>query len=251
MQRKSVSPGRGIEIVLRVLPQAFNYSGVPYWLCFGGLWALVRNSGIIPDGDFDVCTYYGHDYQRIEKAFRGVPGHYVMTKAIVDNTDHSKALYCAYSSQEGYPHICLSFWYLHDGIRYYCHDQHHEVEGVGIPRSGYFFRGIPAYAVEDDPNNFRTVEWPGINQQYKIRVPRAAGVVLDNLYPDWAFKKQHYEVKPGVIEEDKMVSYHKGGAISPYAVHVSSMADWNNEGHVKQELVKSRAAWLIRLKNGK
>lgn len=251
MQRKLLGPGRNLEIALRIIPQAFNYATVPYWLCFGGLWALIRNNGVIPDGDFDLCTYYGHDFRRIEKAFRGVPGRYVMTKAIVDDTNQDKALYCAYSSQEGYPHICLSFWYLHNGIRYYCHDQHHEVEGVGVPKSGYFFRGIPAYAVDDIPNNFRTVEWPGVNQQFKIRVPRAAVVILDNLYPDWAYKKQHYEVKPGVIQEDKMVSYHRGGAISPYAVHVQSMNTWKNEGHVKQELEKSKEKWLIRLKNGK
>lgn len=251
MQRKQLTPGRSTEIAIRVFNQAMNYSGSPYWLSFGGLWAIIRNSGIIPDGDFDLCTYYGADYQRIQKAFKGVPGRYEMTKAIVSDVDKTKALYCSYSSSEGLPHICLSFWYLHEGIRYYCHDQHHEVEGVGVPRSGYFFRGCPAEHVEDNPNNFRMVEWPGINQQIKVRVPRFPGVMLDNLYPDWAYKKQHYEVGKGLIDEERMVSYHKGGAVSSYAVHVQGMNDWNNQGHVRQELEKSKAAWLIRLKTGK
>jgi len=251
MQRKSREPGRDIEIALRVINRAMNYAGIPYWLCFGGLWALIKNNGIIPDGDFDICTYYGMDYKRVQKSFEGAPGQYVMNKALVDDTDPTKALYCSFSSAEGLPHICLSFWYLHKGIRYYCHDQHHEVEGEGIPRSGYVFRGVPAESVEDKPENFKMVEWPGINQQTKVRVPRFPGVILDNLYPDWAFKKQHYEVKPGVIIEEKMMSYHKGGAVSPYVVAVKSMRDFSNDTYYNLELEKSQKAWIIRLKNGR
>jgi hypothetical protein len=250
-QRKLLGPGKEIENVLRIINQVMHYSGVKYWLCFGALWALIRNNGVVPDGDFDICTYYGSDYKRIEKAFAAAPGRYVMSKAVVDDIARDKALYCSFGSQEGYPHICLTFWYLHDGVRYYCHDQHHEVvSGVGVPQSGYFFRGVQAVFVEDDQNNFRNVEWPGVPQINKIRVPRFAGTVLDTMYPDWAFKKQHYEVRNGVVDIDKMMSYHKGGAISPYAVHVQSMKDFENSGYIKRELEKSKRAWEIRLKNG-
>ena len=251
MQRHKLTPSREMEVAIMVINQAMNYAGIPYWLCFGGLWALIKNNGIVPDGDFDICTYYSQDYTRIAKTLRNVPGRYVMTKALVDDTDRSKALYCSFGSEEGFPHICLSFWYLHDGIRYYCHDQRHEVEGIGVPSSGYSFRGIPAASVDDDPNNFKMVEWPGVNQQAKIRVPRFPGMILDNLYPDWAYKMQKYEVGDGVVDEERMASYHRGGAISPYAVEVKSMRDFGNSNHIAAELVKSRSKWNIRLKTGR
>jgi hypothetical protein len=250
MNRALLGPGKQMENTLRIINQAMNYSGSKYWLCFGGLWGLIQNNGVIPDGDFDLCTYYGEDYERIAKAFEGSPGQYKMSKALISDTE-GKALYCSFGSTAGYPHICLSFWYLHKGIRYYCHDQHHEVEGVGVPKSGYFFRGVPAYSVDPEEDNFRMVEWPGVHQTAKIRVPRQSGVILDHLYPDWAYRTQKYEVKTGTVDESRMASYHKGGAISPYAVHKMSMRDWENELHTKDELSKSLNAWKIRLKNGK
>jgi hypothetical protein len=250
-QRKPVlTPGKELENALRIINGTMNYAGVPYWLCFGGLWALIQNNGVVPDGDLDLCTYYGQDYKRVAKAFEGSPGRYKMMKAVVDDTN-GNALYCHFVGSTGLPHICLSFWYLHDEIRYYCHDQHHEVEGTGSPKSGFYFRGIPAYAVHEDPENFRMSEWPGINQATKVRVPRFPGVVLDNLYPDWAYRKQRYEVKRNQVIPELMASYHKGGAISPYAVHVQSMKDWQNGWHVKDELEKAKQAWIVRLKNGK
>jgi hypothetical protein len=249
-QRKKLGPGKEIENVLRIINQVMHYAGVKYWLCFGALWAIVRNGGVVPDGDFDICTYYGNDYQKIARAFGAAPGRYVMGKAVVDDIARDKALYCSFGSEQGYPHICLTFWYFHNGIRYYCHDQHHEVNGVGVPQSGYYFRGVPAVLVEDNPNNFRNVEWPGVAQITKVSVPRFSGTILDTMYPDWAFKKQHYEIRNGDVKEEKMVSYHKGGAISPYAVHVQSMNDFKNDGYIKTELEKSDRVWKIRLKNG-
>lgn len=213
---------------------------------------MIQNFGVIPDGDFDLCTYYGQDHKRLAKAFEGSPGRYIMTKALMSDKEPDKALYCSFGSQVGLPHICLSFWYLHEGIRYYCHDQHHEVEGTGIPKSGYYFRGLPALLVDEDENNFRMAEWPGINQMTKVRVPRFPGMVLDNLYPDWAYRRQRYEIgKPGKIDLDRMASYHKGGAVSPYAVHVQSMKDFGNTKYIQEELSKSKQAWTVRLKNGK
>jgi len=252
MVRKMVKPSKELESAIRIINQTMNYASVPYWLAFGGLYALIKNNGVIPDGDFDLCTYYGQDYRRIEKSFKGCPGRYIMTKALVDDTRQDYALYCSFSSEIGFPHICLSFWYPHNGIYYYCHDQHHEVTGVGFPKSGYHFRGVPGTFIENVPENFRMAEWPGVVQTAKIRVPRFPGIVLDNMYPDWAYKTQRYEVRTGApVNEEKLGSYHKGGAISPYALEIKSMADFNNAGLISKQLEKSRAAWSIRLKNGK
>ena len=250
MGHKPLNNYEAVERVLRIVQQVMSYSGTPIWLCFGALWARIMNNGVIPDGDFDFCTYHGVDYLRIEKAFKAAPGRYVLTKTLLDDTDQGKALYCSYGSQEGLPHICLSFWYLHDGIRYYCHDQHREIaEGsCGVPPSGYWFRGIPAPLVADEIDNFRMAEWPGVNQMVKVRVPRFPGMILDNMYPDWAYKMQHYEVKTGIIQEEKMVSYFKGGAISPYCVHVKSMNNFNNKAHVDGELLRSMLEWKKKLK---
>ena len=244
-----IAPGKTLENALRIINHVMNYSSTPYWLCFGGLWGLVQNDGVVPDGDLDICTYYGMDHNRVAKAFAGSPGRYELHKTMISDTEKDKALYCSFGSAAGFPHVCLTFWYLHDGIRYYCHDQHHEVETCGIPKSGYFFRGIPSYVTDNEPENFRMAEWPGIVQSTKIRVPRLVGIALDHLYPDWAFIKQRYEVRSGVVNNDKTASVYKGGAVSPYAVHVGSMRDWNNETHVKNELAKSKRDWEIKRKN--
>lgn len=242
-----LEPSQKLENTIKIINSAFNFAGVKYWLCFGGLWGLIRNNGIIPDDDIDLCVLYGEDHNRIAKAFSGTPGRYSMTKVMLNDTDKNRAVYCAFNSEAGYPHICLSFWYKHNDIRYYCHDQHREVVGIGTPSSGYYFRGVPAYAVEGDV--FRMVEWPGIQQATKIRVPRFPGVILDNMYPDWGYMKQRYEIKKNDVNQEKMASYHKGGAISPYAIHVSSMGEFLNEKYVQKELLESKRKWDMRLNN--
>lgn len=250
-QRKhELVPGRELENCLKIINRVMNYANAPYWLSFGGLWGLVQNGGVVPDGDLDLCTYYGVDYERVAKSFLGSPGRYELQKAVLDDVNKN-ALYCHFVGTSGLPHLCLSFWYLHDGIRYYCHDQHHEVEGVGVPKTGYYFRGVPSYAVEDTLDNFRMAEWPGISQETKVRVPRFPGIILDNLYPDWAYKKQRYMVKNYKPQEEKMASYHRGGAVSPYAVHVTSMSQFADAGHIQRELLEAKKKWMIRLKNGR
>jgi hypothetical protein len=245
---KPLPPSKELECALRVIDNVMKYADTKYWLCFGGLWALVQNDGVIPDGDLDLCTYYGTDFRKIERAFAGSPGQYAMTRAMVDDTAPENALYCSFSSGCGFPHICLSFWYLHNGIRYYCHDSLREVEGVGSPKSGFFFRGIPGEYVENIPGNFREVEWPGVNQMAKVRVPRLhVGAILDMLYPDWPYKKQRYEVRTGRVDPSRMASYHKGGAVSPYNVHVKSMADFKNGELVAMQLSKSKQEYENRV----
>jgi hypothetical protein len=46
-----LKPGQTLENTIRIINEAFHYSSIPYWLCFGGLWALIKNEGVIPDGD--------------------------------------------------------------------------------------------------------------------------------------------------------------------------------------------------------
>lgn len=234
-----IEPSQKLENTFKIINQVFNYAGVKYWLCFGGLWGLVRNDGVIPDDDLDLCVFYSNDYKRIEKAFKMSQGRYTMIRAMVDDKNKENALYCGFESEVGYPHICLSFWFIQNGVYYYCHDQMNEVEGIGVPKSGYFFRGVPEYCIKET----MMVEWPGINQMTKICVPAYPGGVLDNMYPNWAYKKQRYEIKKNVIQKDKMVSYHHGGAMSPYTVHVNSMADFNNRQLIDDQLRQSKIEW--------
>lgn len=240
-----LKPSKLLENTLRVFNQVFNYSGVPYWLSFGGLYGIIKNDGIIPDGDFDLCTYHGQDHKKVAKAFKSSPARYCISKALLSDVD-GKALYCSFGSQAGYPHVCLSFWYLHDGIYYYCHDQRHEVEGEGVPKSGYFFRGIPEAALRE----FKMVEWPGIPQLTKVRVPRYPGIMLDNMYPDWAYKVQKYNIDRGNhIEKEKLASYHHGGACSPYEIHVNSMKQFGDSKYIATQLEESMKKWRVKTKN--
>jgi hypothetical protein len=245
-----LKPGDLLERTIRVVQSAFQYAGVPYWLGFGGLWGLIQNEGVVPDSDLDYCTYYGGSYERLVKSMSMSPGRYTATRVLLDDTNPSAALYAGFNSSVGYPHICVSFWYKHKGIRYYCHDQRHEVQGVKAPPGGYWFRGVPAEAVDGD-EMFRMVEWPGINQQFKVRVPRFPGVILDHCYPDWPYRKQRYNIQEHKIQKDKMASYHKGGATSPYAVYVKSMRQWRNEAYIQNQLAEGRQKWNTRLKMSK
>jgi hypothetical protein len=139
----------------------------------------------------------------------------------------------------------LSFWYEHNGIRYYCHDNAGEIKGEMVPPSGYWFKGVVSEFVKD----FVMVEWPGINQQYKIRVPIYSGMVLDSMYPMWAFRKQRYEIRKNNVEMDKTASYHEGGATSPFRVHVKSMSEFINGAGIKSQLVESEKVWNKQFKD--
>jgi len=265
-----------LEKTLRIMKACLGFAGIPWWMSFGGLYALVKNRGIIPDGDLDLCCMYGTDYTRLVKSLEGRG--YRMSKCLVNDTDPSQALYCGFnhlesgndcpkchgalgalpdgshckacggSGKSGPIHICLSFWFPHSGKRWYCHDQNKEVHGVGVPPSGYFFKGVPAEVVEDELF-FRYVEWPGINGEVKVRVPMLAGTMLDNLYPFWPYKWQRYNVDAvHTIEDEKLSSVFKGGATSRFKVHVDSMAQWENAQHVSGELEKAGKAYRAEVK---
>jgi hypothetical protein len=71
-----IQPSQALENTIKIINNAMNYAGMRYWLCFGGLWGLAQNNGIVPDGDLDLCTYYGQDHERIVKSFAMSPGRY-------------------------------------------------------------------------------------------------------------------------------------------------------------------------------
>jgi hypothetical protein len=251
-----VKPCKGLQNSIRIIQQVFRLSGEKYWLSFGGLFGIVMRDGIIPDSDLDICTYYGANWQRIKKTFERCG--YRFIKALRSDTDPEQVLYCSFEdNHSGFggdkdnhmPHICLSFWYPHGDKYYYCHDQCFEVKsGIDVPKSGYFFRGVPK-DLADRPEYFREVEWPGINGQYKVSVPRFPGAMLDYLYPDWAYLQQRYNVgRDHKIDLSRCDSVYHGGAVGRYAVHVKSMADWKNAAHVEAELKKSEKKYWLRLK---
>jgi len=250
-----LKPGKELQKTIQIINAAMGCSNtswgprsVPYWLCFGGLWAIIQNSGIVPDGDLDLCTYYGQDYHPIVAGFQRHGYH--AERIVVSDAEPSNALYIGFSHRE-LPHLCVSFWYEHNGVRYYCHDQHREVHGVGVPVSGYYFKGVLASSVDPDQEMWAMVEWPGIPGSVRIRVPRFPGSILDSLYPAWAYQKQRYTPRDGVVDPTRVVSIHRGGAISPFMVHVKSMEQWGDEKYITGQLAEGEKAWLHRIKESR
>lgn len=237
-------PSKPLEVSLRMLYETFGKRD--WWLGFGGLWGLIANRGVIPDGDLDVCFLYPQPWEQIVRKFesRG----WMCSKVILNDCDKSKALYAGFN-RNNFPHICVSIWYPHNGIRYFCHDQDHELHGPGVPTAGYHFKGVPAWAVENQ-DAFRMVDWPGIDGRTQVRVPVWPGVLLDHCYPSWAYRSQRYIPKDyNDIRPDKTISYHSGGAISPYRVHLKSMSQWVDARYVQEQLDTNRVDYWHRLKN--
>lgn len=237
-----IEPGDTLRRLMGVLYDSLEPLRIPYWLGFGGLWGIVMNDGVVPDNDFDLCAFYGGDWRRLVKALEQSSGRYTCYKKMLDDANPSQAVYLSFDSPI-LPHICFSLWYPHNGINYFCHDGLREVNGEA-PASEYHFKGVPDTLLEYT----RLVEWPGIDQRFKVRVPRFPGSMLDYCYPDWAYKKQRYNITKNRVEKDKMKSYHKGGAISPYVVIVKSMAQWRDEKYINQQLKEGRRKWNNLLK---
>ena len=248
-KNQNVNPEQ-IKNTMSALKRVFSRVNSNYWLSFGALWALIRNNGILEpkNRDFDICVPYGLDYKRLEQSFRGMG--YKMSHAMVDDTRPSNALHCGFDpvDQTKYIHICVAFLFPREDMLWYCQDSTNEIHGVASPNNGYYFRGFKKDGYDDDVF-FRMVEWPGIDQMNKIRVPRFPGTVLDTYYPDWGYKKQRYNItKKHEVIEEKMQSYHQGGVVTKYAVWVKSMADWNNKSHVEDQLRNAQKKWITKLK---
>jgi hypothetical protein len=228
--------------VLRLVDYVFRQAGATYWLSFGALWGLIQNRGVIPDEDFDFCVPYETDWKRIQRGFAAWS--YGLAKAMLNDIDQEKALYCGFN-RSGWPHICVSFWYPHDGMRYYCHDQRHELKAPGVPPSGYWFKGVPKECLD---YGFRA-EWPGIPQDIKIMVPAIAGSILDSHYPMWSYIRQRYNIYDHEVIPEKTVSIFRSGAMSRYAVHVQSMKQWGDAGYIRQQLAASEQKWRVKMKD--
>lgn len=242
----ALEPGKELQNAIRTIDTAFRYAGVHYWLHFGALFGLCKNRGIIPDADFDCCVYYGTPWKKIVKSFAQYG--YKMSKAILNDVDPDNIMYTGFN-KEGWPHVCVSFWYLHKGIRYYCHDTHFDLKqgDVGVPKSGYYFKGFPDHLVKDK-SMFKRVEWPGISQAFKISVPMFPG--LDYMYPCWPYINQQYSITANsTYDEDKCRSINRSGACSPWMVHLKSMSQWNDEAYINNQLLLGEEQWRKKIKS--
>jgi hypothetical protein len=242
-------PGKLLEKTIVDIEEIFQ--GMTHWLCFGGLWGLIRNRGIIRDADLDMCVFYGEDWEVI--ASKAKSKGYTVKKVMVNDLNKEKALYMGIYKGDIY--ICVSFWYSFENYFLWCHDQKNEVkEGVGTPQSGYFFKGCESWMVSD----FMKVEWPGIVQNVKITVPVFAGSLLDLCYPAWPYLKQRYVIKNNEVDEEKSISvndpiYVKGsreGAVSRYRVRVDSMKEFEDKGKINLKITEGIEEWnkLIKLR---
>jgi hypothetical protein len=237
-----------MESTFKIINSCMSYTRTKWWLDFGGLWGLIKNNGTIPDGDLDICCLYPAPWQKIRKMFEGRG--YSCTRVMLNDADNSQAVYMSFDHPK-FLHICLSIWYPARGVRWYCHDNAREISGEGIPSIGYYFKGMPAELVEGD-DKFRMVEWPGINQQTKVSVPVYPGSFMDYKYPSWAYTIQRYNINSKhTVESDKMVSIHKGGAMSPHQVHLNSIADFNRDSIYNAKAQEGTRNYVIQLKNGK
>jgi len=240
-----LKPSKDLEKTIRIVDRIFGRLRIPYWLSFGGLWGIVKNNGVVPDGDLDYCIHYGADWKKVVALFERCG--WTKSKVMLNDTNLDQAVYFGFN-RKGFPHMCVSCWWLHDGIRYYCHDQNRDLRQgtIGVPKSGYYFKGVPAEYV-DGEHCLKKVEWPGISGIAKVSVPVRTGM-LDYMYPCWGYKKQRYVPFDYKVNEGKMVSIWKGGATSPYMVHVRSMAEWNDKTGIKRQLERSMLKWNAKLK---
>jgi len=250
---KGLHPSKLLQEEIEACESALG--DIPHFLSFGGLYAIVYNQGIIPDTDLDYSTFYGQDYKKIMRAFESHG--YVNTKVMLDNTNPNNALYMGFNrkvhkrnitADAGKPkaHVCVSFLYPSQGMRWYCHDSNGEISGVGTP-TAWSFRGVPAEIVEDEGAIIQ-VEWPGIPGSTKVSVPLMGGTLLDYLYIASPYKKQKYNVVDFQPEWDKMKSIYSGGACSRYAVELNSIAQFWQDGFMQKQMATSKKKWLLKRK---
>jgi hypothetical protein len=45
-----------------------------------------------------------------------------------------------------------------------------------------------------------------------------------------------------------MVSYHKGGAVSPFSIHVKNLSEFENEEEIERQLDASKIEWVKKIK---
>lgn len=249
-----LKPCKQLEQILRKIEWVFTLQvRIPYWIHFGGLLAIIKKDGVIPDGDIDLCTYYENNQHARKIIDLFCSQGYKLKKVLLNDTNQNEILYCGfdwgkpqtteqYISEKFYPHICLSFWYPHNNTRYYCHDQNNDIPAgtEGVPKSGYYFKGFPAEYVQE--KYLKTVEWPGICAKTKISVPIFP--CLSKMYPGWGYNQQRYYInKKNEVDKTKMRDLWRETATSEQMVHVASMRDWENQGLIENELSAGRVRW--------
>ena len=237
-----LKPSRQLEKLLQ--NSNTGLAGIPHWLSFGGLCGMIADRGIIYDGDLDWCTFYGQDYESISRSMTSAG--FTVKKVLLFG---DKAIYMGFSHPVA--HVCLSFWYRWKHLCFYCHDQSNEVpSGIGVPASGYYFKGVPSYLVD----YFYDAEYPGIPQATKVRVPVLAGALLDHCYPAWCYHKQRHVIRDYQVEEDRQIFinnpvYNKSaisfekGYVRPYRVHVMSPDEFKDENLIYKQLEQSETEW--------
>lgn len=237
----SVIPSDGLKKSLAIINEVFSgIPGTPYWLSFGGLWAIVRNSGVIPDDDLDICVRYPADFEAIVRGFKSYG--YQLKKAILNDVDTGQVLYCGFDRPD-LLHICISFWIEKHGKLWWCHDENNDLLNpgeIGVPKSGYYFKGCPKEIIDQDLA-FKKVEWPGLRGDNRVSVPIDAGELLDYCYPGWAYKWQRFD--PSIGQTGESVSYYNGKAVSKNMVHLDSIADFDTPKY-EVEFNKNRDIYL-------
>jgi len=220
---RAIAPGPAIDTMIRVLNDVFKDR---YFLAFGALYGLIRNEGTIPDGDIDVCTYYGSDIAPIEAAFKRKGYH--LSKCILSDTD-GLPVYAGFNPNRWdgkHLHVCVLFMVECRGIYFWGHDRAQEMEGTGVPER-FYLNAVDADHLEPHDHNFRMVEWPGIKQVNKVRIPLCSGRFLDDCYPLWHSRCQKYNIphSGAVNSGGRTTCYHRGGAYTKYRVDVKSIKD--------------------------
>ena len=244
-----LKPGPELEKAFIAINNTFKQVGGRYWHCFGGLWGLACNQGIIPDGDLDICAFYPTDWEHLANAFAGQG--FERSKVLLDDQT-GKALFMGVENKNLGIYICISFWYRWREYYFWCHDEKQDLQPkeIGSPKSGYFFKGCPSRLLDHD-SKFMEVEWPGISGRTRVSVPMLSGEILDICYPGWPYRIQRYDPQQYQYQFDKTVSvndpiYNKGvniHAISPYRVEVQSMKCFEDETKIRRLIDDSRCKY--------
>jgi len=150
---------------------------------------------------------------------------YKLDKRIVNDADSDKPFYLSfkYEGQRDMPPIDIFAWYEHDDVRYHTYDVDHE----GNDRPGrYVFKGVPAKylpGVNEAPRFDAKLLWMFFGKwnqplfQQEIPTPYFMGTLLDIWYPNW--------LKPVKMQ-----------SISPFTVTMKSCKQWDDAGHVAEQL---------------
>lgn len=166
----------------------FGNEHLKWFLCFGGLLALVRDNGLLKgkDGkvregeDIDIgCLFEEINFQNnVPQLINGFERmNYKLKKKVVTDTD-GKLIYCSFISPVlNLPDVCVFAWILSkDGNRYHTYDIKFEGREV---LSEYTMKGVPAWCFD------KVIRWYSKEANREINIPVKYGTLLDYWYPMW------------------------------------------------------------------